>query len=378
MKKIVTFTSLLALYCLFGAKKVSAWSGVTHEDIVSKALALLEKENKCKTVAFYKEYTAELLKGCTQPDSRGDVDKGSGLHYYSCVNPDGKQLADAGGYYRNRLKKISRSARTLMEENYTGAVSLYKSGDRKNAMRVFGRAVHFLSDMGCTVHVSNMKFSIKPKNIHHAFEKRIATTGSKFSAEKFDKRLLKCYDSNSFETATNKLVRTASKYVDIIKSLDPRDFDHTAEEMLPIIQQNVMALMLKFYNDCQCDNENYILDQKLYSFKNLASGMMITAGEKGISLAKPDKKTEQCFKISLLSNGNFSLKTKDGQFVSKKFSLTSSGKPQIFRVSAMGSRQFRVTSDVDGYTKVLACTRQGKLAFTEFEPNNPAQIWVIK
>ncbi|MGN0594894.1 MAG: hypothetical protein ACI4I6_07025 [Hominimerdicola sp.] len=156
MKEIVTLTSLLALYYLFGVKKVSAWSGVIHEDIVNKSLALLEKENKCKTVAFYKGYTAELLKGCTQPDGRGDVDKGGGFHYYSCINPDVKQLADAGGYYRNSVGEISRSARTLMEENYTGVVSLYKSGDRINAMRVFGRAVHFLSDMAVRFDIVNI------------------------------------------------------------------------------------------------------------------------------------------------------------------------------------------------------------------------------
>lgn len=41
-------------------------------------------------------------------------------------------------------------------------------------MRVLGRAAHFISDMGCTVHVANMKYQDKANNVHYAFEKHVS------------------------------------------------------------------------------------------------------------------------------------------------------------------------------------------------------------
>lgn len=381
MKKMLALTSALALYCWFGAKKVSAWSGVTHEDITKKAILLLEKEKKFKPAAFYKDYHTEILKGCTEPDGRGDIDRGTGLHYYSCVNPKGKELPLTNGYYRNRLGKLSKSARTMMEENYTCAVSLYKSGDIKNAMRVLGRAIHFLSDIGCTVHVANMKYSIKPKNVHHALEKHISTTCAKFTAESFDKRLLKYYENDSFEDALHKLAKSSAKFVDIINHLDPRAFDDTAKVVLPNIQQNVTALLLKFYDDCCNNNGNFLQDKKLYSLKNAASGLVLTVSPKCLTLEKPEKELEQKLEICLLNDGNFGLKTEDGRFVSGNCrgysNPKASGEPALFRAAALGKRQFRITSESDGYTKIMTNTKTGKIAFSDFDPKNPAQVWII-
>lgn len=108
-----------------------------------KSLALLEKEKKQKQVTFYKDYHSEILKGCTQPDEENDMDKGHGKHYYSCVNPKGKELPETNGYYRNRFGDLAVSARTCLEENYTAAVSLYKSGDIKTPC-VFSAEPHIL------------------------------------------------------------------------------------------------------------------------------------------------------------------------------------------------------------------------------------------
>ena len=92
MKKILTAAVALAVCYRLRPIKAYAWSGTTHEDIVKKSLALLEKEKKQKQVTFYKDYHSEILKGCTQPDEENDMDKGHGKHYYSCVNPKGKEL----------------------------------------------------------------------------------------------------------------------------------------------------------------------------------------------------------------------------------------------------------------------------------------------
>lgn len=52
--------------------RAHAWFTRTHEAITEGAFELLEKENKPKVAAFYKNYHAELLKGCSAPDKEGD------------------------------------------------------------------------------------------------------------------------------------------------------------------------------------------------------------------------------------------------------------------------------------------------------------------
>lgn len=48
MKKILTAAVALAVCYRLRPIKAYAWSGTTHEDIVKKSLALLEKEKKQK------------------------------------------------------------------------------------------------------------------------------------------------------------------------------------------------------------------------------------------------------------------------------------------------------------------------------------------
>ena len=50
-------------------------------------------------------------------------------------------------------------------------------------------------------------------------------------------------------------------------TLDPRAFDDVAKNTLPVTQQNVTALLLKFYDDCTSDAGNYILDGKAYTIQ---------------------------------------------------------------------------------------------------------------
>ena len=72
-------------------------------------------------------------------------------------------------------------------------------------MRVLGRAAHFISDIGCTVHVANMKYQDKANNVHYAFEKHVSTTCTRHTADSFDKRLLKYYGKDNFGEASNRI-----------------------------------------------------------------------------------------------------------------------------------------------------------------------------
>ena len=359
---------------------VYAWSSDVHRHIAVKALELLEKEKKLRPAAFYKNWHEEIKLGAVQPDKEGDMDKGSGMHYYSCMNAKGKDLDETRGFYRNRLGDFSPSARTLFRANYTSAVSLYKSGMIKESMVYLGRAIHFVSDMGCTPHVANMTSGIKASNVHNAFEKQINNSYSGFEADNFDKRLTKYYEKADPGDAFNKLIKYAGKFVDTILHLDPRAFDDTAKNTIPVTEQHVMAVLLKFYNDCTSDNGNFLSSDKMYSFKNEATGLMMTVTSKGLAVDEADKEKEQKILIKLSDMGTFGLKASHGGYINKKCSgfdyLKIDGKAAQFRAEALGNRRFVISTEDSDYKKYLTA-KGGKLTSSAYEPENPTMIWVL-
>ncbi len=381
MKKVLAIAGAAAVCCKLGTIRCHAWGGVTHRDIVKKALALLDKEKKQKVSAFFKAYYKQLESGCTAPDSGEDVDCGAGMHYYSCSNPRGKELAQTNGYYKDRLGRFLPSARTLFEQNYTSAVSLYKAGKKAEGMTCFARAAHFVSDMGCPVHVSNIRCIDRRGNIHYAFEKHAKTTCEVYSAETFDRRLSKLYEKDSFQDALNKLVSFSAKYVKMVRSLDPLQFDDIESNTLIFTQQNVMALMVRYYNDCTNDNGNYISDNKTCAFKSVFSGLSLTVTGKGLRLEEINKDLEQKIKVCWNDDGSFCLKTADGNLVANNLKgyvkPDSEHEPAKFRAICTGKRQFILTVGSKDFKRVLSCSSSGKLVITKFDPRSRAFNWII-
>ncbi|MBQ8967918.1 zinc dependent phospholipase C family protein [Ruminococcus sp.] len=379
-KELFLIGAAAAVYSRARVKTAYAWSADVHRHLALKALELLEKEKKVRPAAFFKDWHTEISEGALQPDKMGDMDKGSGKHYYACMNAKGKELDETKGFYRNRLGNFLPSARTLFRANYTAAVSLYKSGKTAEAMTCLGRAIHFVSDMGCTPHVANMASGIKASNVHNAFEKQINNSYANFTASSFDKRLTKYYEKADPGEAFNKLVKYAGKFVETILHLDPRAFDDTAKNTLPVTEQHVMAVLLKFYNDCTADNGNFLCNDKQYCFKNEGSGLVITVTPRGLAVDELSKDKEQKMLVKLSELGTFGLKVADGGYVNKKCSgydyLKIDGKAAQFRAEALGNRRFIITTEESGYEKVLA-PKGGKLASVAYEPENPAMVWVI-
>ncbi|MBR6874001.1 MAG: phospholipase [Ruminococcus sp.] len=381
MKKIIAACAALAVYKIATAVKAQAWFADTHVDITSKAVALLEKEGKVKQAQFFKPYQEEMTKGCKEPDLDDDIDSGAGRHYYSATNPKGKELPLTGGYYRNRLGKIAKSARTSLEENYTSALCLYKSGKVNEAMHVIARAAHFIEDMCCTVHTTNNEYDEKATNLHFAFEKNINNVFRSYTADRFDKRLLKTYEGDSFENASNKLAKASSKLLGSISSLDPVAFGQNAALMLPAAQQNAAALFLKFYDDCKADRGNYIADGRKYQFKNEASGMILTVRDKLLTLEKPSKDALQKFTAGIMYRGAFCFGTDDGGYINDSFKALdypgNSALPAQFRLAALGNKRFRIMTLSSEYTKAIGLNRSGAAVAADFDPTDRTQVWVL-
>ena len=70
----------------------------------------------------------------------------------------------------------------------------------------------------------------------------------------------------------------------MVRSLDPLQFDDIESNTITYTQQNVTALMIRFYNDCTGDNGNYIPDNKMCSIKSSYSGLSLTGTNKGLRL----------------------------------------------------------------------------------------------
>ena len=361
-------------------RPADAWSSDVHRHIVAGALELLDTEKKVRTSAFYKGWHDQIIEGTLQPDKVDDIDKGSGKHYYSCMNAKGKALDETRGFYKNRMGDFAPSARTLYRANYTAAVSLYKSGRTAEAMNCLGRALHFVADMGCTPHVANMAVGDKANNVHNAFEKHVNNTYTSYNAKSFDKRLLKYYEKNDPGEAFNKLVKFASGFVDTILHLDPRAFGDTATKTIPVTQQHIMAVLLKFHTDCTSDKGNFLTDGKQYTFKNLATGLYLTVTSKGLVLDEQNKEKEQKLQVMLSDLGTFGLKVADGGYVNASCKgydyLKMDGKAAQFRAEALGNRYFVISTEDSGYEKFLGL-KSGKLISAPYEPENASQVWVM-
>ncbi len=359
--------------------KAYAWLGKTHEDITGFALDMFEKENKNKLMGFYKNYRDKLCEGSQAPDLDGDVDKAPGTHYYSSLDLKGKSLPQKEGYYRNRLGKYLKSARTSLEENYTSALNLYKSGKTSEAMYVLGRAVHFVEDIACPPHSTNQQYAEKSDNLHYMFEKYAEKTSKKYQPVSFDKRLANSYAEDSFENTANRLSVTSGKYSPQIASLDESAFDKAEKALVPLAAENVMALLMRFYNDCKEEKSNYIADGSVITLRCEKNGGIVTNTAKGVVLDKLDHSKEQRFTVVLNNDGSFAIGAKDGTFLTadlKRFvKPASDGKPDSFRAAALGKGRFRLTTGSD-FGKVVGGGRSA-LTSGDFTPGDSSQVWII-
>ncbi|MBO5561151.1 MAG: zinc dependent phospholipase C family protein [Firmicutes bacterium] len=376
MKKLLIITSALAIGVKLKPMHAYAWYGKTHKDITSKALKLLEKQSDKKYYEFYISHKETLLTACAEPDNKGDIDKGSGMHYYCAADKKGRELADNNGYYRNRLKKYNRSARTMLEENYTMALSLYKSGNKDKAMHMLGRALHFIEDIGCVVHSSGIRYSPRANNPHSAFERYAQ---KKFSSvnepESIDKRIKECCEQG-LDKAANRLARYSSKYTADVRTVKEEAFDRICVNTMPTAHQYAAVVLIRFYNDSARDNGNFVTDSTRYSIKNEAALGIMTADSKKAKLSFNTKEKPQGFTAVLNDDGSFRLKADDERFIGKGFKLTKT-KPLTFRAGALGKRRFRITAEINKYKKVLTLNSRGELALRRFSPEDKAAVWII-
>lgn len=140
-----------------------------HHVLLERGLELLRKDSP-EAAAIVQPMLRYMLHAVTKPDKKGDHEKGTGQHYYCSADLSGKAVSPVCGYYKNALGHFGKSARSMLEEDYTMALTMYRSGFIMQASGYLARAVHMLCDICCLPHAVAMTYFSPNGRLHHAYE----------------------------------------------------------------------------------------------------------------------------------------------------------------------------------------------------------------
>lgn len=180
-----------------------------HRTLIYRTLPMLYKQMPEAENVFgpYRKFMVDLA---CRPDNASDYEKGVGWHYYASTNSFGFKMKKTGGYYKNGVHHIHNSARTMMEEDYTMALTFYKAGYVEKGLEHLTRAIHMLADMCCLPHATGMTYYSPKKKVHQAYEDLArAMYADAVPEQETSPDLLSYFDDrNSFEAALNTIVET--------------------------------------------------------------------------------------------------------------------------------------------------------------------------
>jgi len=217
-----------------------------HQDILIRALKLLH-ETAPEAEALIRPHLNIMLPYTVRADEHGDRENGAGRHYYSACTSSLKPLSPICGYYKNGKDSFAKSARTMFEEDYTMALTMYKAGYAEHGAIYLARAVHMMSDMCCLPHAAKMTYFSSKKCVHVSYEDLARAMYPEFVPEQHInyEHLRRFAMRSSFSTAIN---RNTEKICSEAEKL------HTAPEKEIIsrlydTEQAVAALLYRFYRD---------------------------------------------------------------------------------------------------------------------------------
>lgn len=217
-----------------------------HRTLLLRSLILL-KNCRSESEEFFSPLTKSMMNNVKRPDRKGDYENGKGRHYYSSVTVLGRKIKEVSTYFRNGSGRLSPSARTMFEEDYTMALIMYRAGFPQKAAGFLGRAVHMLSDMCCLPHAASMTYFSIGRSFHKAYEELAEAIYPDFVPEQKNiKELPDIFsDRSNFSEALNKISRDAAASVETIKT-DPLE---SVIQRLYHTEIMVASLLLRFWED---------------------------------------------------------------------------------------------------------------------------------
>ena len=303
-----------AIYERYRKKRYNITSSV-HKVLLMRAYDLIQPFYPY-TEAVLGTHFETMLHYCWCPDSKGDYEKGLGRHYYCAVNSSGKRLKPVLSYYRNGMGRFSKSARTMFEEDYTMALTMYNAGFYQQSAAFLGRAVHMLSDMCCLPHSSKWTYFSSKRSLHKIYEKLAAAVYPDFvPRQSISEETLKIFASHrSFGPALNKIVEKEVKEVTQLKNDPLAEIKHR----LLATERAVAALLYRFCNDISLPPEaaHYLeQDMSCRPFKDLPpltvkitpKAICFTSGAEAVRIRTEKNKTCKLFRAAHRSDGLYTL-----------------------------------------------------------------------
>ena len=219
-----------------------------------------------------------------RPDKKGDREQGLGKHYYCAVNASGKELKSAEGYYRNGLGRSAKSARSMLEEDYTMALTLYLAGFSEESAKLLGRAVHMVSDACCVPHASKMTYFSTKRKVHKAYEGLSDVIYPEFVPEQELEEVEPVFaDRSSFRAPMNDIAAGTAKELDLLRE-DP--YEEITQRLL-FTERKVAALLLRFFEDASAPDEHgahYVREKAKIALLEKTAPLSCKITERGILL----------------------------------------------------------------------------------------------
>ena len=216
-----------------------------HRTILLRSLIILKKLHP-ETEDFFAPMMKNFIPYSKRPDRKGDYENGTGRHYYCALSLSGKEMKTVNSYYRNGIKRCSKSARTMFEEDYTMALTMQHAGHMDECGKFLGRAVHMVSDMCCLPHAASMTYYSLGRGFHKGYERLAKAIYPDLVPEQLPEKLPDLFSSrDSFADDLNKIVlETAGGLAAVQK--DPVE---AIKEHLLRTERIVCALLMRFYED---------------------------------------------------------------------------------------------------------------------------------
>lgn len=385
-KKLLASLGLCAAGAvLMGKKKANAWFSDTHSAIFESALEILKNDSKNDAYKFFDEHKDRISYGVIVPDFKGDRNKGSGMHYYSSCDKNGNALQPSyTGYLANRLGKYAPSARTMLEENYTMSFIQYANDMTDMALDSLGRCIHFISDIGCTVHTTNLISLPFKNNSHHCYEKYALTNMDRFHTDSGDESLYNAYMNKSVGEMLNILSRESAKYYADVKAVEDTTFENALGNMLPLTEQHVAAFMNSYYEKLSENVDKALKVKKNIRIKSACDGSYLTIYDNcRAGLSKLNDKLNQTFNIRLNLDGSVRIVNKEGNLLCDGmfgFKCGKAIKNNGFRFTETNGF-YKISTEYSRFSKLLTNSKRlikYRLFQKDFNPLDEGQLWVIE
>lgn len=218
-----------------------------HKTLTLRALTIL-KHIEPDSEKFYTPMLRNLVTYSKRPDKKGDYEKGMGKHYYCAGNASGKTNCPINGYFRNGIGQLYNSARALMEENYTMALTMYRAGFTSESARHLGRAVHMISDICCLPHATGMTYYSSRRKMHKAYENFAEAIYPEYIPPQKVTELDKLFtDRSSFTSEINAIAAVTVNEMEMLINEPEKE----VIQRLLFTERTVASLLQRFMEDTQ-------------------------------------------------------------------------------------------------------------------------------